>query len=40
MLFTLARCGLPGTSGFIGEILVIVGAFKVNFWLSLLGGRA
>ena len=38
MLFTLANMGLPGTSGFIGEILVIVGALKVNFWVSLLGG--
>ncbi len=38
MLFTLANVGLPGTSGFIGEILVIVGALKVNFWVSLLGG--
>ncbi len=38
MLFSLANIGLPGTSGFIGEILVIVGAMKVNFWVSLLGG--
>jgi NADH-quinone oxidoreductase subunit M len=37
MLFSLANMGLPGTSGFIGEILVIVGALKVNFWVSLLG---
>ena len=37
MLFALANMGLPGTSGFIGEILVIVGALKVNFWVSLLG---
>ncbi len=37
MVFTMASCGLPGTSGFIGEILVLVGAFKVSFWLSLLG---
>jgi NADH-quinone oxidoreductase subunit M len=37
MLFSLANVGLPGTSGFIGEILVIVGALKVNFWVSLLG---
>jgi NADH-quinone oxidoreductase subunit M len=37
MLFTLASMGLPGTSGFIGEFLVLVGAFKVNFWLALLG---
>jgi NADH-quinone oxidoreductase subunit M len=37
MLFTMASIGLPGTSGFVGEFLVLVGAFKVNFWLSLLG---
>ena len=36
MLFSLANVGLPGTSGFIGEILVIVGALKVNFWVALL----
>lgn len=38
MLFALAAMGLPGTAGFIGEILVIVGALKVNFWLALFGG--
>jgi NADH-quinone oxidoreductase subunit M len=38
MLFSLASIGLPGTAGFVGEILVIVGAMKVNFWVSLLGG--
>jgi NADH-quinone oxidoreductase subunit M len=37
MIFTLASCGLPGTSGFVGEFLVIVGALQVNFWLALLG---
>jgi len=37
MLFSLANMGMPGTSGFVGEILVIVGAMKVNFWVSLLG---
>lgn len=37
LFFALANVGLPGTSGFIGEILVIVGALKVNFWVSLLG---
>jgi NADH-quinone oxidoreductase subunit M len=37
MLFSLASMGLPGTSGFIGEFLVLVGAFQVNFWLALLG---
>jgi NADH-quinone oxidoreductase subunit M len=38
MLFTMASVGLPGTGGFVGEFLVLVGAFKVNFWLALLGG--
>jgi NADH-quinone oxidoreductase subunit M len=38
MLFTMASIGLPGTAGFVGEILVIIGSFQVNFWLSLLGG--
>ena len=37
MLFTMASIGLPGTAGFVGEFLVLVGAFKVNFWLALLG---
>ena len=37
MLFTMASVGLPGTAGFVGEFLVLVGAFKVNFWLALLG---
>ncbi len=38
MLFAMASVGLPGTAGFVGEFLVIVGAFKVNFWLAMLGG--
>ena len=38
MLFAMASCGLPGTAGFVGEFLVIVGALQVNFWLALLGG--
>ena len=37
MLFTMASIGLPGTSGFVGEFLVLVAAFQVNFWLALLG---
>jgi len=36
MVFTLASVGLPGTSGFVGEFLVLMGAFKVNSWVSLL----
>ena len=34
MVFTLANVGLPGTSGFIGEFLALLGAFKVNTWLA------
>jgi len=34
MLFAMANCGLPGTSGFVGEFMVIVGAVKVNFWYA------
>ena len=37
LFFTLASMGLPGTSGFVGEFMVLVGAFKVKFWVSLLG---
>ena len=37
LLFTMASIGLPGTSGFVGEFMVLVGALKVNFWVSLLG---
>ena len=37
MFFTLASMGFPGTSGFVGEFLVIVGSLQVNFWLALLG---
>lgn len=35
MLFALANSGLPGTSGFVGEFLVIIGAMNVNFWYAL-----
>ena len=38
MLFTMASVGLPGTAGFVGEFLVIVGSAEINFWLALLGG--
>ena len=37
MVFTMASMGLPGTSGFIGEFLVIIGAFKVSLYLALFG---
>lgn len=36
MVFTLAAIGLPGTSGFVGEFLVMVGAFQVSTWLCAL----
>jgi NADH-quinone oxidoreductase subunit M len=36
MVFTLANVGLPGTSGFVGEFLTLVGAFKVNATVALL----
>jgi len=36
MLFMLASVGLPGTSGFVGEFLVLVGAFQVNTWVAAL----
>ncbi len=36
MVFTLASVGLPGTSGFVGEFLVLVGAFQVSTWVALL----
>ena len=38
MLFVMANAGLPGTSGFVGELLVILGAIQVNFWYALLAG--
>ncbi len=36
MLFMLASAGLPGTSGFVGEFLVLVGAFQANTWVAAL----
>ena len=36
MVFMLASVGLPGTSGFVGEFLVIMGAFQANTWVALL----
>ena len=37
LLFAMANCGLPGTDGFVGEWMVILGAVKANFWI---GGAA
>jgi len=34
MLFAMANVGLPGTSGFVGEFMVVLGAVKVNFWYA------
>ena len=36
MIFTLANVGLPGTSGFIGEFLTLIGTFRVNNWVATL----
>lgn len=35
MVFTLANVGLPGTSGFVGEFLTLIGAFRVNSWVAM-----
>ena len=40
MLFSLANAGLPATSGFIGEFMVILGAVKYNFWIGALASTA
>jgi len=34
MLFSMANCGLPGTSGFVGEFMVILAAVQFNFWIA------
>ena len=36
VFFAMANCGLPGTAGFVGEWMVILGTVKLNFWLGLL----
>jgi len=38
LLFSLANTGLPGTSGFVGEFLVILASFKANVWYAFLAG--
>jgi NADH-quinone oxidoreductase subunit M len=38
VFFAMANAGLPATSGFVGEFLVILGAVQVNFWLAVLAG--
>jgi len=36
VFFAMANAGLPGTSGFVGEFMVIIASFKANFWLAFL----
>ena len=36
MLFAMANSGLPGTSGFVGEFLVILGSYQASFWIAFL----
>ena len=38
MLFSLANAGLPATSGFVGEFMVILAAVQFNFWIGVLAG--
>ena len=38
VLFAMANSGLPGTSGFVGEFMVILASFKANFWFAALAG--
>jgi NADH-quinone oxidoreductase subunit M len=40
LLFSMANCGLPGTAGFVGEWMVILGAVKANFWLGFAASSA
>jgi len=40
LLFFMANCGLPGTAGFVGEWMVILGAVQANFWVGLLAATA
>ncbi len=40
LLFGMANCGLPGTAGFVGEWMVILGAIKYNFWVGFASASA
>ena len=40
IFFAMANCGLPATSGFVGEFLVILGAVEYNFWIALAAGTS
>jgi NADH-quinone oxidoreductase subunit M len=34
MIFAMSNAGLPGTSGFVGEFMIILSGFKANFWIT------
>ncbi len=40
LFFAMANCGLPGTAGFVGEWMVILGAVKFNFWIGFVAASA
>ncbi|PHV06841.1 NADH-quinone oxidoreductase subunit M [Janthinobacterium sp. BJB412] len=40
IFFSMANCGLPATSGFVGEFMVILGAVQFNFWIGMLAATA
>ena len=40
LFFTMANCGLPGTGGFVGEWMVILGTVKTSFWLAAIAATA
>ena len=40
VFFAMANCGLPATSGFVGEFMVILASVKFNFWIGLLAATA
>ena len=40
VLFAMANCGLPGTAGFVGEWMVILGAVQFDFWIGLIAATA
>jgi NADH-quinone oxidoreductase subunit M len=40
LFFAMANCGLPGTAGFVGEWMVILGAIKYNFWIGMAASSA
>ncbi|MGH8822316.1 MAG: NADH-quinone oxidoreductase subunit M, partial [Rhodoferax sp.] len=40
LFFAMANCGLPGTAGFVGEWMVILGSVKFNFWIGLAAASA